>query len=91
MHNNKYIPSNDIAILIVYKIIKKNTLESNFSNNYLIKRLFAKLKDLKKFRYTPYFTAVYRFVWIVSVGIFLLYSDQLFLTFYPCIGHDKTS
>lgn len=48
MHNNKYIPSNDIAILIVYKIIKKNTLESNFSNNYLIKRLFAKLKDLKK-------------------------------------------
>lgn len=23
MHNNKYIPSNDIAILIVYKIIKK--------------------------------------------------------------------
>lgn len=53
MRNNKYIPSNDIAILIVYKIIKKNTLESIFSNNYLIKRLFAKLKDLKKFRYTP--------------------------------------
>lgn len=49
MYDNKYIFLNDIVILIVYKIIKKNILELNFSNNYLIKWLFVKLKDLKKF------------------------------------------
>lgn len=48
MYNNKYIFLNDIVILIVYKIIKKNILELIFSNNYLIKWLFVKLKDLKK-------------------------------------------
>lgn len=75
MYNNKYIFLNDIVILIVYKIIKKNILELNFSNNYLIKWLFVKLKDLKKFWYILYFIVVYRFVWIVSVGIFLFYLD----------------
>lgn len=45
----------------------------------------------QKLLYTPLFTSVYRFVWMVSMGIFLLYLDQLFLTLYPRIGHDKPS